>query len=366
MQPLKYLYNSTFINNIIADIQKHYPPFDGQKFTQLVFDEKWDKRELKPRMRHITNCLHKTIQLPYFKTVSILKKAISERGGEALEKMFYPDYVEVYGMEDLENSLDALEAFTEYASSEFAIRPFIIRYEKETMQRMSQWSKHQNHHIRRLASEGCRPRLPWAVALPKYKKDPTPVLPILEQLKDDPSEYVRRSVANNWNDIAKDHPKLVLNMAKRWLSEDSIKPKNRKKLVKHALRTLLKQGNTDALILFGFGNPIAIEINNLTLSTKSLKIGEDLFFDFEIFNTSNDAVFLRIEYGIDFMKKNGKTSRKVFKITENTYSPGNTPIKRKQSFKDLTTRKHHAGVHQVAIIVNGVEKAADAFNLECG
>ena len=364
MEPLKYLYNRSFIERTIADIQQHYSPFDGQQFNHLVFDAEWDARELKPRMRHITHCLHQILELPYPKTLSIFKKSIKEREGEALEKMFYPDYVEVYGMEDIENSLDALEAFTAYASAEFAIRPFIVRYESTTMQRLMEWTKHGNHHIRRLASEGCRPRLPWAMALPRFKRDSAMILPILEQLKDDPSEYVRRSVANNWNDIAKDHPDMVLKMANRWLSEDSPYPENRRKLVKHALRTLLKQGNTEALMLFGFGNPKDIEVNKLVLNKDTIKIGDDLLFNFEIHNTSAAAAFLRLEYGIDFVKKTGKTSRKVFKITENTYPSGSTTIKRKQSFKDLTTRKHYSGRHQLSIIINGVEKTAQYFDVE--
>lgn len=364
MEPLKFLYNRSFFERLIQDFKSHYPTFDDVLFLKLVFDASWDKLELKPRMRHITHCVHQTLPLDYVETVELLKKVIANRPKEELEKMFFPDYVEVYGMDDVATSLEALEAFTEFASSEFAIRPFIVQDEKRVMQRMNAWAKQDNHHIRRLASEGCRPRLPWAMALPRFKKDPSLVLPILEALKSDESEYVRRSVANNLNDITKDHPDLVLKLATRWMREEQPLTVNRKRMVKHALRTLLKQGNTTALVLFGFGDPKDVEVQNLETTTKSVAIGDDFFFSFDIENQAAEAVLLRIEYVIDFVKKTGKTSKKVFKITENTYPSGRTKITRKQSFKDLSTRKHYVGTHRVGVIVNGVEKAGLAFEVE--
>lgn len=363
MEPLKYLYNRPFFDRLIQDFKSHYPTFDDALFFKLIFDETWDKLELKPRMRHITHTVHQTLPLNYVETIALLKKVISNRPKEALEKMFFPDYVEVYGLEDIATSLDALEAFTAFASSEFAIRPFIVQDEKLVMQRMNTWARHDNHHIRRLASEGCRPRLPWAMALPRFKKDPNLILPILEQLKSDESEYVRRSVANNLNDISKDHPDLVLKIATRWMQEEKTLSVNRKRLVKHALRTLLKQGNTTALVLFGFGNPKDILVQNLRTPTETVAIGADFFFSFDIKNQAKEAVLLRVEYVIDFVKKTNKTSKKVFKITENTYPSGQTSMSKKQSFKDLSTRKHYAGRHQVGIIINGVEKAALAFEI---
>lgn len=363
MQPLKFLYNRPFFDRLIQDFKKYYPHFDDRLFLDLIFDENWDNLELKPRMRHITHSLHQTLGLSYQDTVKLFEKVISEREGEALEKMFFPDYIEVYGLDEVETSLNALEAFTSFASSEFAIRPFIVQAEESVMQRMREWAEHDNHHIRRLASEGCRPRLPWAMALPRFKKNPSPVLAILEQLKSDETEYVRRSVANNLNDITKDHPDLVLDIATRWLQEEDTNPPHRKRLVKHALRTLLKQGNTAALVLFGFGHPAAIEVENLETTTPKVVIGEDFYFSFNIHNTAHEPVLLRIEYAIDFVKKTGKTSKKVFKITENTYPSGCTNISKKQAFKDLTTRKHYAGTHRLSMIINGVEKASLDFEV---
>ena len=352
-EPLKNLYNRTFFDNLISDFKSEKSDFDEKAFRNKIFDSDWDARELKDRMRHIAVTLNEVLKMSYSETLNLFKKVIKMRSGLALEYMFFPDFVEVFGLDNLEKSLDALEAFTENASSEFAIRPFILKYEKETMARMNQWSKHKNHHIRRLASEGCRPRLPWAMALPKYKKDPTPVLPILERLKNDESEYVRRSVANNLNDISKDHPDLFLKIGQKWIG----KTVETDWVVKHASRTLLKQGNTQALMLFGFGNPENIEVLNLKLSPDPIKIGDDLFFNFDLKNNASESAKLRLEYAIDFVKKTGKTSKKVFKITENKYENSITTIKRKQSFKDFTTRTHYPGTHRLGIIINGIEKA---------
>jgi len=358
MEPLKHVYNKLYFKELTKDIKAHYPSFNTAKFTKKIFDKDWDNKELKDRMRHISHCINDTLNLPYPKAIEVLKKVSIDRGG--FESMFFPDYVEVYGLDEWKTSMDAMAHFTKYSSSEFAIRPFILKDSKKGMKQMLKWSKDKNHHVRRLASEGCRPRLPWAVALPEFKKDPSLVIPILENLKNDESEYVRRSVANNLNDISKDHPALVLKIAKEWLG----KTKETDKLIKHACRTLLKQGNTKAMTLFGFANPKNIEIQNLQTTKKTIKIGDDLHFNFEINNLSKKGQVCRVEYAIDYLKKLGKYSKKVFKITENTYPSGNTHIQKKQSFKNFSTRTHYAGTHHVAIIINGVEKAKVSFEVK--
>lgn len=356
---LKNRYNEAFFDLLIEDFQKHKPDFKAADFKALLFDEDWDARELKDRMRHISLSLHQYLNLPFAAAIALFKLVIAERPGESLEKMFFPDYVELFGLDELELSLDALAYFTPYASSEFAIRPFIKRYETETMQKMREWATDDNFHIRRLASEGCRPRLPWAMALPAFKKDPSLVLPILEQLKDDPEEYVRRSVANNLNDIAKDNPGITLQLAENWYGKNPA----RDWVVKHACRSLLKQANTRALILFGFAPPSAIAISQLAVDRSTLRIGDSFDFSFCLSNNDHESNKLRVEYIIDFMKKNGKTSPKVFQITEKIFAPGEHQFHKAHSFKDLSTRRHHPGSHQLRVIVNGAEKAKLSFEL---
>lgn len=359
-EPLKNVYQREFFRKLLQDFQETGTQLAETQFFGLLFDEDWDQRELKDRMRHIGQVLHQCLDRPYAKAIAAMKP-VAARQANGFAYMFFPDFVEVYGLEeDWDVSMEALEHFTQYSSSEFAVRPFILREPERMMQQLYRWANHENHHVRRLASEGCRPRLPWAMALPAFKQDPAPVLPILEQLKADPSEYVRRSVANNLNDIAKDHPEQVLTIAQRWQGHS----KETDWIVKHACRSMLKQGLPEALRLFGFGNPEVVRIQGLSLQQTQVRIGETLRFSFQLQQTAAEPLKLRVEFGIYYLKANGKQNRKVFMITENEYVGGKAyPFEKYQSFRNLTTRKHYPGPHRLVIIVNGVEKAECAFEV---
>jgi 3-methyladenine DNA glycosylase AlkC len=274
--------------------------------------------------------------------------------------MFLPDYIEQYGRGHLKESLDAMEVITKLCSCEFAIRPFIAAHTDDVLKQMLLWTTHTHPSVRRLASEGCRSRLPWGMALAAFKKDPAPLLPILERLKNDDSVFVRKSVANNLNDIAKDNPDLMLAIAERWMGES----KHTDWIVKHACRTLLKKADTRALSLFGLSATPACTVDSLQLTSESIAIGDSLNFSFSLTNDDKENKVFRVEYVISYVKANQKQSKKVFKITENTYHPGaSVRFRRKQSFADMTTRKHYAGIHRLAIAVNGVEKAGIDFEV---
>jgi 3-methyladenine DNA glycosylase AlkC len=350
-----------FINETVTkmadEIKKHHSEFDKRKFMKLVFDENFESKELKERMRHVSFCLHEVLPNDYKQAIEILKKAAPNVKG--FEAMCLPDFVEVYGQEDWDTSLPALKHFTQFASSEFAIRPFLDKDPQKGMQLMHECADDRHENVRRFASEGCRPRLPWAIALPKFKKDPNLILPVLEKLKNDNSEFVRRSVANNLNDISKDNPEIVLDVCEKWYGQTE----NTNAIVKHACRSLLKAGNKRALILFGFGDPSKIKIENLELSKKEIKIGDELHFSFDLKVNEKKESKIRLEYAVFYMKANGKSSKKVFQIIEKEYSPGLYSLKRKQSFMDMTTRKHYPGEHQISIIVNGEEKVNNSFEL---
>ena len=220
---LKNLYNDTYINRLSLAIKSSYPNFDTVTFTASVFNDSWEQKELKKRMRHISSTLGLYLTDDYQSNVKILQETFLQMNyNYGLENMIFQDFVEVYGMDDFDTSMVALESFTVNCSSEFAIRRFIIKYPIQTMRQMKLWTKSNNEHIRRLASEGCRPRLPWAIALPPFKENPTEVLEILELLKDDESEYVRKSVANNINDISKDNPEIVMVLTKSWIAQNKI------------------------------------------------------------------------------------------------------------------------------------------------
>lgn len=352
---LKNIYNDTFFGHFTTEMKRVVPEFHADEFIDLVHDKEWENRELKDRMKHIAVTLKRVLPFGFEEACArFTKLALNVRneneGKFALEYMFLPEFVERFGLNQFNVSVDTMEKITSLTSCEFAVRPFIVEYGDRMMNRMEKWSVHDNHHVRRLASEGCRPRLPWAMALKEFKKDPNPILPILENLKKDESEYVRRSVANNLNDISKDHPELVLSIGREWMSISD----ETDRIVKHACRTLLKKGNPDALDLFGYREPDGIEVSGLNIDAKSVAIGDKLTFSFILENRSKEKKKLRIEYAIDYMKSNGTTNRKVFKITENSYPAGEqVKFTRNQSFKDMTTRKHYPGEHGLAIIING-------------
>ncbi len=230
------------------------------------------------------------------------------------------------------------------------------------MQQMLKWADDENEHVRRLSSEGCRPRLPWGGALREFKKAPSPILPILEKLKADESLYVRKSVANNLNDIIKDHPQIVLQLAQRWLKADH---PHTNWIVKHGVRTLLKRGNKDALALFGLNDSKGIEIQDLSFTQDTPSINDSFRFSFSLHVSSGASPRLvRIEYGVYYVKANGSQSRKVFHITEKELQPKQSyTFDRKQHFKQLTTRKHYPGTHKLVVIINGDELMGKDFEL---
>lgn len=355
-EPLKNMYSKQFMTDLSNEISKHHPAFDQRAFSQSVFDQHWHEKELKQRMRHIAECLHQHLPADYKYTINILKPASAQFGG--FEHMFFQDFVECYGLHDFETSIPALEHFTKYSSAEFAVRAFILQDEKRMMKQMLEWARSDNHHVRRLASEGCRPSLPWAISLPAFKQDPRPVLKILKALKHDESEYVRRSVANNLNDISKDNPEIVLDLAQRWLG----KSRNTDRLLKHACRTLLKQGNQPALSLFGFTEAKHIRFSQFNVQAK-VATGEKLPFSFLLTSKESRLGKCRLEFVIRFAKANGKQNRKVFKISEAEYSVKEKRVTKYFSFKEISTRKYYAGQHHLAIIINGIEQRSQAFEL---
>jgi len=352
---LKDNFNHALVSELAKGLQTAWPEFPAKRFQKRVLDGGWEARELKQRVRHIATCLRETLPDDYRAAIRVLRETSTQVRGWA--GMVYPDFVELYGLDDWKTSIAALAHFTATFSSEFGVRPFIVRDPERMLAQMQVWSRNRNHHIRRLASEGCRPRLPWAMALPALKQDPRPILPILEQLRDDPELYVRRSVANNLNDIAKDNPKITLKLAKAWRGQSA----ETDWVTKHGCRTLLKQAHPDALALFGFAPATDTNVTKLALARKTVRIGEHLEFSFSLLVKSQTRA--RVEYGIDYLKARGQHSRKIFKITENTYADGTHEFARRQSFANMSTRKHYPGEHRITILINGAEKARAHFRV---
>jgi len=358
---LKNAYNKDYLCKLASSIQAAYSQFQADDFVSSVMDETWDDLELKGRMRQITNNLGRFLPDNYADAISVIDKVIINCGSwQDGFHLYFPDFVEVYGQgeSDWDISIAALERYTPHASAEFAVRPFIINHEERMMAQMYVWSKHEDENVRRLSSEGCRPALPWAQALPKYKKDPTPIFPILEQLKADSSLFVRKSVANNLNDISKTHPELVA----KWAADRYGQNEHTDWIIKHGCRTLLKKANSDVLAIFGFNNATTIDVDDFTLNAASVSIGKSLTFSFAV--CAKEASKVRLEYGIDFVKSNGKRNRKIFQISEvNLKTNENKYYTKNHSFADLSTRTHYPGTHALTLIVNGAERGTLEFEV---
>lgn len=364
-EALKDRFNEEFVVPFSEVCKIHIPNFNQQKFIDFIFDSNWKNLELKPRIKHIAHSLHDQLStsiptnLNYIAAISEDIR-INQNKQDTFEYLVLCDYIEVYGLEYLQESLDTIEKVTKLASCEFAIRPYILKYPTETFKKLLEWSKHKHPSVRRLASEGCRPRLPWGMGIPFLKTDPKKIYPILENLKDDPSLYVRRSVANNINDISKDHVSDVLMLLKKWNGNSE----ERNWLVKHAARTLLKKGNIEALELFGYGDPDKIETINFEIKNKLVSIGDYLYFNFSIQNKVAKKQKIRLEYFIYFLLANGKLSKKVYKISERELETNERlDYKRKQSFKIISTRKYYTGLHKLSLVINGQESKTIDFEL---
>lgn len=347
-------YDHGSLSKLAHEIRAVYADFQAEEFLDTTMDETWDSLEFKQRILRISTNLGKFLPADFKMAIDIIDQVILNYD-VCLDGfvVFFPEFVALYGQgkENWEISMAALARYTPYASAEFAVRTFIMNDEERMMAQMSAWTRDGSEHVRRLASEGCRPRLPWGQALPGFQKDPSKVLSILEQLKADPSMYVCKSVANNLNDISKTHPDLVVSIARVWYGKD----KHTDWIVKHGCRTLLKKGSREILELLGFAEADRVKVDGFSLGAASVPIGEDVAFSFEI--GAEKGAKVRLEYGIDYVKANGRRNRKIFQISELTFrDDGKKSYTKTHSFADKSTRKHYPGTHSVTLIVNGAER----------
>lgn len=361
---IKDVYSLQFFEGLADKIVEQVPKFDSKLFIDNLLQPSFFQKEYKARMKAVTLELHKQLGDHFPLAANTLCQLANSFRSQAfgtydIAFMFMPDYVETYGLQYFQESVAAFEIITQFISCEFAVRPFIIRYPAEMMAQMLKWSNHESEAVRRLSTEGCRPRLPWAMAIPALKANPLPIIPILENLKTDPSASVRKSVANNLNDIAKDHPELVLEVAKKWLGNNTAT----NAIVKHGCRTLLKKGDKEVLSLFNLSGE-GFDVSNFIIKNNRVRVGESLVFQFDLKNNSGGNNIVRLEYAVYYRKMNNQYFKKVFKISEKGYLFNQTvTILRKQKFVPITTRRFYAGEHMLSIIVNGVEGSRLSFEL---
>jgi 3-methyladenine DNA glycosylase AlkC len=364
MALIKDIYSVTFYEKFSQVVAEVHPTFNKQLFIETIYKGDFIQKEWKDRMKHTTVVLHQFMPENFSEAVLLLDKIIEnlKRNNFAesnLAFIFFADYIEMYGLDHFETSTKAFESITQFISCEFAVRPFILKYKEKMIAEMIQWSLHENHHVRRLSSEGSRSRLPWAMAIPFLKEDPTSVLPILDNLKNDPSVYVRKSVANHLNDITKDNPQIVIQIASQWkgISQET------DSVIKHGCRTLLKQGQPEILRHYGLEST-DLELSAFAIKTPVVKIGDSLQFQLYLNNKNNQAKTIRLEYAVHYKKAKGHLAKKVFKISEKNYPPNQViKVERKQSFKIITTRVFHTGTHGLSIIINGTESEVLPFEL---
>lgn len=368
-----------FKNNMSQDVveilayhlDRQLETFDKDAFC-IPLIQKLPSLELKERTQIIADAVHRILPTEF------------ERRSEILIAMLHPDdtnhahlqsdkngicgwalwpltmVLGLHGIENFDGSLLLLKEMTKRGTAEFDIRPFLEHDQDRALNIIATWAHDENLHVRRLSSEGTRPRLPWGAQLKNLMQNPTPTLPILNALRDDPEEYVRRSVANHLNDISKDHPSIVVEVAENWMKDASV---DRQKLVRHASRTLIKKGRSDILSVFGYNSPEILS-PLVKVLTPVVKVGEFLDFSVDIRANSSEAQLLLIDYEIHFLKAKGTVSPKVFKWKTFELQGGEqTTLKRRHSMRTVTTRRFYPGPHAVSVMINGVRFEDEPFEL---
>jgi 3-methyladenine DNA glycosylase AlkC len=367
-EPLKNFYGAEIPARIGAMIARVSPEFPVAAFVSEA-SEGLDALELLPRAWHITRALRRHLPQDFDAAAAILKASLGPRltatEGNGMTPFLYAPHVffaAEYGIEHFEAALELQYELTRRFSAEYSIRVFLDRYPEQTLARLRAWASDPDVHVRRLVSEGTRPRLPWAPRLRAFQKDPRPVLELLEQLKDDPELYVRRSVANNLNDIGKDHPKLLFATCQRWLVDAT---EDRAWLIRHALRSAVKRGESGALKLLGYGAAPKVRVERVKLSPRQARIGGSVALSFAVTNTARRKQSLLVDYRVHFVKADGSTSPKVFKLKTLELAANETAqLSSKISLRQMTTRKHYPGEHHVEVIVNGVAFPAGSFVIQ--
>jgi 3-methyladenine DNA glycosylase AlkC len=362
---LKDLYGPDIPARIAAQIAAVHQAFPADAFVADALDG-YEALELTPRARHIAAAMARHLPADYDDAIQIILASlgppIPADEPMGMDPFLYAPhvyFVAANGLDHWEASMRAQYELTQRFSAEFSIRVFLEREPERTLARLREWTGDPSAHVRRLVSEGTRPRLPWAPRLRRFQEDPAPVLELLEMLKDDPSLYVRRSVANNLNDIGKDHPDVLVETCRRWLpgATDA-----RHWLIRHALRSAVKRGDPGALDVLGYGRGGSIDISAVEISPLRATIGDPVRIEVTARNTDRTAVSVNVDLRIHFVKSNGSTSPKVFKLRHLDLGPGESSrLSRSVSLRQGTTRTHYPGEHRVEAIVNGETRPLGHF-----
>ena len=376
MEALKNLLNVALVHEAAALLQARSTQFDGERFATLA-SHGLDTLELKARALHICSALEATLPADFSAAAALLEAALAPATaddtvspaaglGQGLRGwILWPvgEYIARHGQSSPARGLAALHALTQRFTAEYAIRPFIVQHPELAFATLARWRHDKSAHVRRLVSEGSRPRLPWGFQLKALIADPSPTRPLLLTLQDDPNPYVRRSVANHLNDIAKDHPGLVATWLEDHLPEAST---HRRALLKHASRTLVKQGHPQVLQAWGLGAPLR-GTAVLTVSPPQVAVGGELQLQLRLQSTAQHSLHpqrLAVDYTVHHVKADGRSSPKVFKgWTLELPVQGEVTLVKRHSMRLITTRRYHPGHHAVDVQINGKMVAQGHFVL---
>ncbi len=360
---LKDYFTRDVVRDLGARLRAVHSSFKLKPFVDGVFSGEWEELSFTARSRHIARALWTGIDLPVASSLEVLVNALpselDDPEGVLNERFWlwpFGDAIAAYSVDEMEAGLDACEALTKCFTAEFAVRPFLARY-PEALDRAATWARDPNQHVRRLASEGTRPRLPWATKLTLPTDE---VLALLSQLRADPSLYVRRSVANHLNDLAKEDSDTIVTLLEGWHEEDV--PETTW-IVRHAMRNHLKNGDPRVLALFGY-LPARVEVANLRAEPSSVAIGESIHINFDLVGQPSSTQKLMVDLVVGYMKSNGSIGPKVFKFKEVELGPNATESCTKRlDMKVRNTRPLYPGEHSVTVRVNGADLAAASFTL---
>ena len=346
------------IQHIAAEATQASGRFEQEIFLAETLG-KLDDLNLMERLRHVAKAFRAALPMDFLPALEVLR-ALAPRLNSKFVTMTLSEFVALYGPDEFDASMDALSYFTGFGSSEFAVRHFLQRDLSRTLAVMERWAYDDSDHIRRLASEGSRPRLPWSFRLELLIQDPSPTAPILDALKSDPSLYVRKSVANHLNDIAKDNPQWVLDRLDVWGKDDA----RTAWIARHALRSLVKAGNQKALSLVGASDGADVKVDDFIVAPEAIQMGESMSLSFEITSTGTAQQKLVLDYAIHYVRKNERTSRKVFKLKTLVLEAGQSAaLSRRQRIENLSVRALYPGRHLVELLGNGQTLATSSFDL---
>ena len=378
MEPFKNLINAGTVQRAGQHLQRVWPAFDRRAFEHRAAHG-LDALEFKARAMQLADALQATLPDHFADAADMLEASLappipmdaqgepaglsgaqSEQGLSGWVVWSMGEFVARQGMADVPRALRCLHALTQRFSAEFAIRPFIQQHPATSLPIIGTWVDDPSAHVRRLVSEGSRPRLPWGLRLQALVADPAPTLPLLRALQDDASAYVRRSVANHLNDIAKDHPDLVAGWVREHLPEASAQ---RSALLRHASRSLVKQGHAPTLAAWGLAHGLNGDAV-LSLSATTAAVGGDIGLAVHLRSRSRQPQTLVIDYVVHHVRANGSTSPKVFKGWKiQLDSKGECTLNKRHSLRPVTTRTLYPGRHRIEIQVNGQVCAGADFEL---